>query len=112
MKKSFQMAQRQGGRIRPFERETDDSMAILGAPLKIQAAHSQGRVRNTEQRGLVIRTKQNYMNRIKEMYIFFSLNYKDYYSVGVRKLSEADRVSLDLFHHKNTHGLISTGIDI
>jgi hypothetical protein len=36
------------GRIRSFERETDDSVAILGADLEIQAAHSQG-VRNTEQ---------------------------------------------------------------
>jgi hypothetical protein len=100
-----------GGRIRPFERETDNSVAILGAGLEIQAAHSQG-VRNTEQRGLVVRTKQNYRNWIKEMYIFFSLNYKDYYSVGVRKLSEPDQVNPDLFHHKNTHDLIYAGINV
>jgi hypothetical protein len=44
------------------------------------------------------------------MYIFFSLNYKDYYySVGVRKLSEVDWVNLDFFHWKNTHDLIYTG---
>jgi hypothetical protein len=55
------MAGQRGGRIRPFERETDDSVAILGAGLEIQAAHSQG-VRNTEQRGLVVRTKQNCRN--------------------------------------------------
>ncbi len=105
------MAWQRGGRIRPFERETDDSVAILGADLEIQAAHSQG-VRNTEQRGLVVRTKRNYRNRIKEMYVFFSLNYKDYYDVGVQKLSEEDRVSPDLFHYKNTHDLIYTGINV
>jgi hypothetical protein len=59
--KSFKMARQQGGRIRLFERETDDSVVILGANLEIQAAHSQG-VRITEQRGLVIRTKRNYRN--------------------------------------------------
>jgi hypothetical protein len=80
-------------------------VAILGANLEIQAAHSQG-VRNTEQRGLVVRTKQNYRNQIKEMYAFFSLNYKDYYYVGVQKLSKEDHVSLDLFYYKNTHDLI------
>jgi hypothetical protein len=105
------MAGQRGARIRPFKRETDDSMAILGALLEIQAVHSQG-VRNTEQRGLAVRTKQNYRNQIKEMYVLFSLNCKDYYNVGVQKLSEEDRVSLDLFHYKNTHDLIYTGVNI
>jgi hypothetical protein len=109
--KSFKMARQRGGRIRPFERETDDSEAILGAGHGIQVAHSQG-VRNMEQQGLVVRTKGKYRKRIKEMYVFFSLNYKDYYDVGVQKLSEEDRISLDLFHYKNTHDLIYTGINV
>ena len=46
------------------------------------------------------------------MYIFFSLFYKDYYSVGVRKLSEAERVDEDFFYFKNTHDLIYTGINV
>jgi hypothetical protein len=46
------------------------------------------------------------------MYVFFSLNYKDYYTAGFQKLSEEDRVSLDLFHYKNTHDLIYTGINV
>ncbi len=37
-----------GGRIRPHERDTDDSVPILGANIQIQEEHSQG-VRNTEQ---------------------------------------------------------------
>ena len=102
---------RGGGRIRPHERDTDDSAAILGADLAIQAAHSQ-EVRNTEQRGLNQRTKRNYRNRIKEMYHFFALNYKDYYSVGVRELSEADHANLDNFHWKNQHDLVYTGMNV
>jgi hypothetical protein len=100
-----------GGRIWPHERETNDYVAILGADLKIQAAHSQG-VRNTEQRGLVLRTKQNCRNQIKEMYIFFSLHYNNYYSIGIQKLSEADRANQDFFRYKNTHDLIYTGINV
>ena len=61
---------------------------------------------------MVVRTKRNYRNRIKEMYVFFSLNYKDYYDVGVQILLEEDHVSLDLFHYKNTHDLIYTGINV
>jgi hypothetical protein len=40
------------------------------------------------------------------------LNYKDYYNVGVQKLSEEDRATLDLFYYKNTHDLINTGINV
>jgi hypothetical protein len=46
------------------------------------------------------------------MSIFFSLNYKDYYSIGIRKLSEADWVNQDFLHYKNTHDLIYTGINV
>jgi hypothetical protein len=82
-------------------------------PRKIQAAHSQG-VRNTEQRGLVVRTKWNYRNWIKEMYVFFYFNYKDYYNVSVQKLSKEDGVSLILFHYKarTRNDLIYTGINV
>jgi hypothetical protein len=47
-----------------------------------------------------------------DVHLFFSLNYKDYYSVVVRKLSQADQVNLDFFHWKNTHDLIYTGINV
>ena len=57
-----------GGRIRPHERDTNDSVAILGVNLKIQAAHSQG-VRNTERRALVLRTKQNGAGRAEAIRI-------------------------------------------
>jgi hypothetical protein len=52
--KSFKMAGQSGGPIRPLKRETNDYVAVLGAGLEIQG------VRNMEQQGLVVRTKQNY----------------------------------------------------
>jgi hypothetical protein len=62
------------GRIRPQEREADYYVAILvEANLKIQVVQSRG-VKNKEQQGLVLRTKKEYRNQIKEMYFFFTLN--------------------------------------
>jgi hypothetical protein len=85
---------RQAGRIRPYERDADDSTAILGASIPVQDVHSQ-EVRNTEQLGLDLKTKRNYRNRIREIYTFFKSYYPDYYKVGVRQLSEEERTDPD-----------------
>jgi hypothetical protein len=102
---------RDAGRIRPHQRETDDSAPILGANIEIQVVHSEG-VRNTEQRGLNIKTKRNYRNRIKEVYTFFKDKYPNYYSVGVQELTEEDLTDPDSFYWKNKHDLIYTGINV
>jgi hypothetical protein len=73
--------------------------------------HSQ-EVRNTEQGGLNLKTNRNYRNRIREIYTFFKSHYPDYYTVGVRKLSEEERTDLDSFYWKNLHDLIYKGINV
>jgi hypothetical protein len=99
------------GRIQPYERDADDSTAILGASISVQDVHSQ-EVRNTEQRGLNLKTERNYRNRIREIYTFFKSHYPDYYTVGVRQLSEEERTDPDSFYWKNLHDLIYTGINV
>jgi hypothetical protein len=102
---------RQAGRIRPYKKDADDSTAILGASIPVQDVHSQ-EVRNTEQRGLDLKTKRKYRNWIREIYTFFKSHYPDYYTVGIRQLSEEERTDLDSFHWKNLHDLICTGINV
>ena len=82
------------GRIRPHERDADDSTAILGASIPVQDVHSQ-EVWNTEQLGLDLKTKRNYRNRIREIYTFFKSYYPDYYNVCVRQLSADERTHPD-----------------
>jgi hypothetical protein len=84
---------------------------ILGANIEVQELHSAG-VRNTEQRGLDLKTKRNYRNQIKDIYTSFSTAYPDYYSVGILKLSEEERNNPNSFFWKNTHDLIYTGINV
>jgi hypothetical protein len=99
------------GRIRPYERDADDSAAILGASIPVQDVHSQ-EVWNMEQRGLDLKTKRNYRNRVREIYTFFKSHYPDYYTVGVRQLSEEERTNPDSFYWKNLHDLIYTCINV
>jgi hypothetical protein len=101
---------RAAGRIRPYERDANDSTAILGASIPVQDVHNQ-EVRNTEQRGLDLKTKINYRNPILEIYTFFKSHYPDY-TVGVRQLSEEERTDPDSFFWKNLHDLIYTGINV
>jgi hypothetical protein len=103
--------QQAAGRIRPYERDVDDSTAILGASISVQDVHSQ-EVRNTEQRGLNLKTKRNYRNQKREIYTFFKSHYPDYYTVGVPQLSKEERTNLDSFYWKNLHDLIYTGINV
>jgi hypothetical protein len=52
-------------------------------------------VRSNEAFLLDLKTKRNYINRIKEsIYTFFSTDYAGYYNVGVRELSEEERTIL------------------
>jgi hypothetical protein len=70
-------------------------------------------VRSNEAFLLDLKTKRNYINRIKEsIYTFFSTDYAGYYNVGVRELSEEERTDPDSFYWKNSHDLIYTGINV
>jgi hypothetical protein len=100
-----------GGHIRPHERETDDLVPILGANIEVQELHSVG-VRNTEQRGINLKTNRNYRNRIKDLYTFFSTAYPEYYSVGIRELSGEQCNNRNSFFWKNKHDLLYTGINV
>jgi hypothetical protein len=57
------MAQRRqgAGHIRPYERDADDSMAVLGTNIQVQDVRSQ-EMRNTGQRGLDLKTKRSHIN--------------------------------------------------
>ena len=53
------MSQRRAGRIRPHERDTDDTVEILGANIEVSAEHTAS-VRATERQDLNEKNKRNY----------------------------------------------------
>jgi hypothetical protein len=72
--------------------------SLVPTSSQVQDVHSQ-EVRNMEQRGLDLKTKRNYRNRVKEIYTFFSPpDYAAYYNVGIQQLSAEEWTDPNLFY--------------
>jgi hypothetical protein len=105
------MSQRRTGRIRPHERDTDDTVEILGANISVSAEHTAA-VKATERQDLNEKNKRNYRNRIKHIYEWLEITYPEYYKVGVVELSEAQLEDEDMFWWKNKLDLIYEGMNV
>ena len=86
----------QGGLIHTCERDTNDTIVLLGDDVIIKDAHLE-MVRNTEKLEINVKLQNEYRNRLAHIYKFLEEKYPDYYEIGVRVLSEEEKVSID--HH-------------
>ena len=102
---------RQAGRTRTCDRNTNDSVDLLGNDVTIDATH-QVMVRNTERLEINLRLQNEYRNRISHIYKFLETHYPDYYVVGVRKLTDADRDDINQHWNKNDRDLIYRGLNV
>lgn len=102
---------RTGGRVRPHERDTNNEAPILGANVEVLEQHSSS-VRETEQNDLSVKVKRDYRNRLKHMYTFWKEQYPEYYSVGVRELTEVELGDKDMFWWKNKHDVVYEGLNV
>ena len=101
----------QSGRVRPHERDTNNEAPILGANVEVLEQHSSS-VRETEQNDLSVKVKRDYRNRLKHMYTFWKEQYPEYYSVGVRELTEVELGDKDMFWWKNKHDVVYEGLNV
>jgi hypothetical protein len=101
---------RSQGRIRPHQRDTDDSVLIIGANITVDESHRQ-EVARTEANDRKKQTKRDYRNRIKHIYKFLQEKYPAYCEEG-GVIEVPDEVRLAKFHHKNTHDLKYAGLNI
>ena len=100
-----------GGRIRPYERDTNDAVPIIGADIEVNEDHRES-VRATLNNGRDKRTLQNNRNRIREICRFLQENYRSYCDAGgVRDLTQDERTNQDIFHHNNTVDLKYEGMN-
>ena len=58
------------------------------------------------------RTQKNHRNRIKAYYEFLESSYPDYFSVGVRPVTDNMRDIRGIYFHNNRHDLIYTGFNV
>lgn len=90
------MAPSRTGRIRPHERETNDTAVILGADIAVLEEHSAS-VRDTELQHVSESNKRDYRNRLGHIFEFLKEQYPAYYAVGVRALTEAELANPDMY---------------
>ena len=105
------MARTTSGRIRPHERDTNDTTAILGADIPVLEEHSIS-VRDTEIQHVSEGNKRNYRNRLGHIFEFLQERYPTYYAVGVRALTEAELTDPDMYWWKNKHDLVYEGLNV
>jgi hypothetical protein len=105
------MPRQRGGRIRPHERDTDDTNEILGAEMAVRA-QDLANIRQTEEQNKEKKTKIDMRNRLSHIYTFWQDNYPEYYGVGVRPVTDEDRQLPGRFYHNNTHDLVYSGLNI
>ena len=84
----------QRGRIHTHQRDTNDHAQLLGDAFLVDDDHVK-MVRTTEKLEINLKLQREYRNRISHIYKFLESKYPDYYAVGVRKLSEEEKVDRD-----------------
>ena len=101
-----------GGRIRPEQRDTDDSVPILGTTLEAPIDLSTGYM-NTMKLDMTDTCRKDYRNRIKRMIKYWRENCADYYQVGVRTVSQ-EYLGVERYYYYNrfTEDIIYQGLNV
>ena len=105
------MTRRQHGRIHTHQRDTNDHTELLGDAILVNDDHVE-MVRTTEKLEINLKLQREYRNRISHIYKFFESKYPDYYAVGVRKITEEEKVDRDQFWNRNDRDLVYSGLNI
>ena len=80
------------------ERRVDDATAVIDAGIEIAEEHSE-EIRQTEAKQMEDKTRKNYRNRIRHIYVWLMNNYPHYFEHGTRLLFEAKRNNRVAFYH-------------
>jgi len=101
---------RHHGRIHAYQRQTNDDVDVIGDDIVVTDEHVAA-IRETDDNDVVLATKKNYRNRIKELYEWLLENYPEYCVLGgVQELTDDD---VDrAFHHRNTYDLKYEGLNV
>ena len=107
---SAQLTAATRGRIFPHQRNANFSGEVLGENITIADEHVEG-VQSIEQFSIDAGTKKNHRNRIKHIYEYWKREFPDYYSVGVRDLSNKELADPTKFYWKNKEDLVYDGLN-
>ena len=98
------------GRIHPHQRDADFTGPLLGENIQLPDTYVTN-IQSTEQHNVKVSTKRNYRNQLKQMYTYWKEDFPEYYSIGVRTLSEEELNDTTKFFWKNKHDIVYDGIN-
>jgi hypothetical protein len=101
----------QTGRIRPDQRDTDDTVPIIGADIAIDEEHDAA-VQDTESKGMKPRTRNEHRNRQRHIMDWWRNKYPSYFEDGTVALSEEDRNDPTKYYHTNRRDLRYAGLNV
>jgi hypothetical protein len=94
---------------------TNDAAPIIGSGL-VNAADEDNVLSNavheTISQGMNIATRQNYRNRIARIIEHLKENFKEYYQMGVREVSDVEKADRMKYYFNKTQDLIYTGLNV
>ena len=102
-----------GGRIHPHQRDTDDVAPILGQDLGEVSADFSQLYHETLSLGMDDKCRKNYRARLARIANFWKVNNENYYSLGVRDVSNEDLANVTKFYFgRYKTDLIYQGINV
>jgi hypothetical protein len=102
---------RHSGRIRPHQRDTDDTAAVLGCTLSAPVGFLE-KYNETNEKSMSVACRKNYRQRLARIIVFWKETSPEYYAVGVREVSEEVRNDPTRFYYGRKLDLVYKGMNM
>ena len=105
---------RSHGRVLVHQRETDDSVPILGSALAedVHEAVLNDAIHDTISKGMTHATRRNYRSRLFRFIRHLEVHFPDYFGVGVRQLNAEEKADRTKYHFEKTEDLVYSGFNV
>lgn len=100
-----------GGRIRPSDRDTDDTTSPIAAGVALNA-NDVAAIEATQSMSMKNPCRRNYRNRIKRFINYTNASYPGYYEAGTRPVSEEEIATENKYYFGHNRDLIYAGLRV
>ena len=100
-----------GGRIHVHQRDTDDTVPIIGADIAIKENHAAA-AQTTQSKGMKDKTRKEHRNRHKHMMEFWREHYGRYFEQGTYILTDEQKADPTKYYFQNDRDLHYRGLNV
>ena len=100
-----------GGRIHVHQRETDDTVPIIGTDIAIKENHAAA-AQTTQSKGMKDKTRKEHRNRHMHLVMFFKEHYEEYFEQGTYLLTDEQKADPTKYYFQNDRDLHYQGLNV